>query len=172
MAKVEVIAEVDKNDKPIGSVLLEEAHKKGILHREAAIFILNSSKQVLLQKKKDNKKWDFSSAGHLSFSESYQKAAIRELKEELGIDVKKEELIEIAYKQLDTIKPGFINKKFIKAFLIRKDISVKAYTIQKDEVIEVKYFTKEEILELLNDPKEPITNSCRRFLKEHLLKDM
>lgn len=64
-------------------------HKKGLWHKAVAVFIINSKKQVLLQKRSKNKKmwpdmWDISAGGHVLAGEFGFQAIIREIKEELG----------------------------------------------------------------------------------------
>lgn len=165
----EVVAIVDENDKQVGTTTREEAHKKGVLHREAYVIIINSKKEIILQKRKDNKLWDFSSSGHVAFSESYERGAQRELKEEIGVSVEQDELQEIAYKRLETIKPNKINKRFVKVFLIRKDVPMTDLRLQKEEVIEVRYFDKEGVMELIFDEHKLTTNTCKKIIKEFIL---
>lgn len=54
---------------------------------------MNDKKELLLQKRSATKKshpnfWDISGAGHIRAGETVTEGAIRELKEELGVEVK------------------------------------------------------------------------------------
>ena len=81
----EIIAVVDENDIVIGETTRGEAHQRGILHREVYTYLINSKKEVLLQKRLDDHFWDHSSSGHFPKDQDYLEAAQREFEEELGI---------------------------------------------------------------------------------------
>ncbi len=168
----EVVAIVDEDDKQTGTTTREEVHKKGVLHREAYVIIITPKKEVLLQKRKDNNLWDFTSSGHVAFSETYERGAQRELKEEMGINVEQEELKEIAYKRLESIKPNKINKRFVKIFLVEKDIPMSKLILQKEEVIGARYFDKESVMELIFDEHKLTTNTCKKIIKEFILEKL
>lgn len=69
--------------------------------------------------------------------------AIREIREELGIDVKLDEL-----KHLDSIQD---KKNVYNFYLLKRDIDVKNICVQKEEVNMVKWCTKEEIEEIIKN---------------------
>ena len=50
MSKEKVIL-VDKKDVQLGLMPKMEAHRKGVLHRAFSVFIFNSSRELLMQKK-------------------------------------------------------------------------------------------------------------------------
>ena len=106
---MEILDIVDRNGEPTGEQIdRETAHKNGIRHRTSHLWVARIKKkhsetatlsdvQLLLQKRSDNKdshpgKLDISSAGHIPAGTGYETSAVRELKEELGIDAKEEEL--------------------------------------------------------------------------------
>ena len=101
---MELIEIVDENGNFTGQVLdRKEAHDKNLLHNEIAVFVLNDKNQVLLQKRSANKrfnpnKWALC-AGHVEAYESLEDAAIREIKEEIGLDISKEDLHEYLKKR-------------------------------------------------------------------------
>lgn len=71
----------------------EECHKKGLWHRAVYAFIIDDNKgNILLQKRSSNKKlwpnmWDVTVGGHVNAGEFGRQALIREVKEELGIEI-------------------------------------------------------------------------------------
>ena len=75
---------VDENDKVLGEVSYEKAHREGLWHRIAVVYLINDKQQVLMQKRADGR-FDHSAAGHVDGGESYLAAAQRELAEELGV---------------------------------------------------------------------------------------
>ncbi len=76
---------VNENDEVIGAASRDEAHRIGIPHRIAVVYVENPKGEILVQVRMSGK-LDHSSAGHLAVGESYIDGAKRELKEELGID--------------------------------------------------------------------------------------
>jgi isopentenyldiphosphate isomerase len=97
--------------------------------------------------------WDVSSAGihdcilfilvgHIQAGDDAVGTAIRELKEELSIEAKPEELEKIySYKQNSIQKDGaFINNEHVTVFLLNKDIpDLNVLKLQKDEVEQVEW---------------------------------
>ncbi len=83
---------VDKNNVVIGTADRCYIHKHKLHHRSTHIWLESTAGEVLIQKRsmlKDEAPglWDSSCAGHVDAGETYKACAVRELKEELGIDV-------------------------------------------------------------------------------------
>jgi len=81
---------VNAKDKVIGKTTKEEAHAKGSLHRAVHVFVFNKEGMLFLQKRSKKKLlapgvWDSSVGEHVKAGESYKKAALRGLIEELRI---------------------------------------------------------------------------------------
>lgn len=90
----EVFDVVDANDAVIGQATRREVHAKGLWHRAVHVLVFEpgNAQKVFLQKRSMAKdtapgKWDSSSSGHLDAGEYYALAAVRELKEEIGLEV-------------------------------------------------------------------------------------
>ena len=84
---------VDMNDFVIDQADRNSVHRNKLIHRAVHVFILNRNDEILLQKRSLLKDtcpglWGSSASGHLDSGEEYESAAIRELKEELGIVAK------------------------------------------------------------------------------------
>ena len=146
-------------------------HKKGLWHKAVAVFIINSKKQVLLQRRSKNKKmwpdmWDISAGGHVLAGEFGFQAIIREIKEELGLSVKKEEIIFIGCSTSINKKGDILNKHFNEYYIVTKDIDEKNLSLQKEEVSEVKWINKEEIIERIKNNYDEITDKegCWEYL--------
>ena len=90
---MEYIDIFDENNNPIGEKKeKQQAHEDGNFHRTAHVWIINDKNELLLQKRSTRKKshpncWDISGAGHIKAGEAIIDGAIRELKEELGIEI-------------------------------------------------------------------------------------
>lgn len=87
----EMLILVNKDDHTIGYKDKATCHKgDGILHRAFSIFIFNNSGHLLIQKRSHQKTlwpdyWSNSCCSHPRKGEKIENAAIRRLKEELGI---------------------------------------------------------------------------------------
>ena len=104
------------------------------------IWIVNSDDKILIQlrsKKDDNKPNTYGiTGGAVDKGETSLEASIRELKEELGITINKEQLIYIASERRQ--------KKFFEYYMLNIDIDINNLVLQKDEVEEVKWITLDE----------------------------
>lgn len=91
----EIFDIVNDRDEVIGRLPRSQVHREGRKHRATHILVFNSRGDVFLQKrsmKKDNSPgvWDSSASGHLDSGEEYDACAVRELREELGLEAKTE----------------------------------------------------------------------------------
>ena len=73
---------------------LAEIHSKGLLHKEIHVWLYTPDGKLIFQHRSKMKdtfpdKLDASVGGHVDIGESYEKAALRECKEELGIEIEK-----------------------------------------------------------------------------------
>jgi isopentenyldiphosphate isomerase len=89
----EIFDVVNERDEVIGQRPRREVHRLGLKHRAVHVLVFNSRGEVFLQKrslKKDREsgKWDSSTSGHVDSGEDYDACAVRELREEIGLEVK------------------------------------------------------------------------------------
>ena len=94
----EKVVLVDKKDFQLGLMPKLEAHRKGVLHRAFSIFIFNSSRMLLMQKRSSLKYhspglWTNTCCSHQRDGERTIDAAKRRLNEEMGLNVDLKELI-------------------------------------------------------------------------------
>lgn len=130
----------------------DEVHKKGLWHRTVHVWILNSNKELLIQRRSLQKEvypgmWDISCAGHISSGEDCYIGAIRELKEELGLTVESSELKYLFTVTQNYSSPDhlFIDNELTDVFLLEKDIPIDFLHIDGSEVVEVKYISVSEL---------------------------
>ena len=84
----------------------DEVHRLGLWHLTVHLW-LRCGDQVLIQKRSSTKEthpelWDISCAGHVDFGEAPREAALRELKEELGIEAPTPTLVPLGILRRDT----------------------------------------------------------------------
>lgn len=153
----------------------EECHKKGLYHKAVVVIVLSTdNKKVLLQKRSANKKlwpnlWDITAGGHVLSGELGYQAVIRETKEEIGINVKKEELEFIGTTTSETIKGDIINRHFNEYFIVHKDIDINDITLQEEEVQDIKWLEKEEVIRRIKNNYEDLTEKigCWNYLMKY-----
>lgn len=89
----ELFFHVDENDQVIGSITRGEAHADpNLIHRAVDILLSNDQDEILMQKRSENKDvrpghWTVSASGHVTYPETYEEAAEKELQEELGLNL-------------------------------------------------------------------------------------
>ena len=110
------------------------------------VFIKNKDNKYLIQKTSVSKGGEYSTTGgHVLSSEDGETSIIREIKEELGIDVDIDEL-----KHVSTIK--YPSKPCIfNIYILDKDIDISKLVLQSEEVMSVEWLSDIEIEKLIND---------------------
>lgn len=138
---------VDESGNPTGEVIERtEAHRTGVLHRTAHVWIARRKDgrvQLLLQKRCMNKDsfpgcYDISSAGHIPTGQEYADSALRELKEELGVEIDPDELIPCGRKRLDMqgIFHGepYLDRQISQVYLLWLDREESGFRVQQEEI--------------------------------------
>ena len=101
----ELLILVDRQDNELGFASKAECHTgSGLLHRAFSIFIFNSSGQVLLQQRSQDKElwnlyWSNSCCSHPRQGEQIENAAHRRVMEELSIDCELHYLYKFFYQE-------------------------------------------------------------------------
>lgn len=136
-------------------------HRDGDLHGTAHVWLVRyredvHSAEVLLQKRSKNKDsfpgcYDISSAGHIPAGVDFLDSALRELEEELGIRVEKEDLIYV-FSHLGRYEGEFygqifINYEYSQVYLCECSLSPKEMQLQTEEVESVLFMDYRECLE-------------------------
>lgn len=148
---------VDENGCPTGETVERKyAHRHGIRHRTAHLWLVREKDgriQVLLQKRCANKDsnpgcYDISSAGHIPAGVDYPPSAIRELKEELGVDAQEADLIFCGDRRIawDASFHGqpFRDRQVSRVFLMWMDLPEEKFTVDPNEVESVRWMDFEE----------------------------
>lgn len=87
----ELLAVVDSADVEIGAETRSRIHSDGLLHRAVHVLVFDRSGSLIIQQRSTLKDtfplhWECV-GGHLSPGETYGSAAVREVREELGVEV-------------------------------------------------------------------------------------
>lgn len=118
----------------------------GEYHLVIHVCIFNSKNELLVQQRQPWKigwpnMWDLSVGGSAVTGDDSQKAAERETKEELGIEI-----------DLSKERPHFtinFDHGFDDYYMIVKDVNIDDLKLQEDEVKAAKWVTKAELMEMV-----------------------
>ncbi len=128
---------VDENDQPLESLPRKLVHGHGVWHRVSHVWLQNDKGQLLCQQRSFEKEllpgfWECFFGGHIRPNETYEDAAIRESREELGINITAEDLrLWKVYKFSDG--KGY-NNEFMGVFVVRWNGDTKDLTFDDGEV--------------------------------------
>ncbi len=159
---------VDTNGNPTGKTVdRKTAHREGLLHRTSHVWIMRRKEgrlQVLLQKRCQDKDsfpgcYDISSAGHIPAGFDYRESAVRELKEELNVDINPDMLIDcgLIHIHFDEVFHGeeFRDRQVSRVFLLKLDKESDEFTVQKEEIDEVRWMDYEKCLDSVENNRIP-----------------
>ena len=156
----ELIDVLDKNGNKIGIKEKKLIKEDGDYHRAISVVIMNDNNEVLLQKRCMNKRiypglWSMFLKGHVRANEKNSDALIREIEEEIGIKVKKEELEFLYTIYEEKILPNYFERIFFDTYLLEKNIDLSSIKLN-DEVDSVMYMKLGELRDLINSHDDRI----------------
>ena len=99
----EFVVLVDQDDQKLGLMEKQQAHVAGLLHRAFSVFVFNSNGELMIQQRAASKYhsptlWTNTCCSHPRDNETYDQAAHRRLKEEMGFDCDLEFKFSFIYK--------------------------------------------------------------------------
>lgn len=155
--------------KPTG-VIKERSlvHRDGDLHGTVHVWLVRKNHlgrwEILLQKRSEQKDsfpgcYDISSAGHIPAGEGFADSAIRELREELGMDARADELCFVGMHRARYVgefygKP-WNNDELSAVYVLYRDVDPAGMQIQREELSAVRWMDYEKCLENLKNPEFP-----------------
>ena len=128
------------------SCLKSIAHQKGYFHATVHVWLYTDDEKILLQKRAPTKKvfpnlWDISVAGHIVSGEAILDAATREVYEEIGLPLKKEDLVKIGTRKHQVShKNGIQDNEFHHVFIAKLTVSLDDLKVQQEEVAGLQLF--------------------------------
>ncbi|QFZ53488.1 NUDIX domain-containing protein [Oceanihabitans sp. IOP_32] len=153
----EIIDIVTSNGNPTGkSAPKSIVHQKGYYHNTAHVWFYTTNGKILLSQRSSKKilyplLWDVSVAGHIDAGETIKQGAIREIKEEIGLEVSEDDLNKIGvfncFKSYDN---GILDNEFHHTFISNLKVSLSQLTIQAEEVEALKLVSTNNFKRLLN----------------------
>ncbi len=138
---MEFIDVYDERMNSLGVMAKSEAHKVGAWHKSIHCWILrkdNTGSYVVFQKRSPKKSsfpnmLDISAAGHYQTGEKVEDG-VREIVEELGVNVRFDSLKYLGIKFDIYCKEGFLNREFCETFFYEDERALEDYPIDCVEV--------------------------------------
>lgn len=129
------------------SCMKSEAHKNGFFHATVHIWLYTKDEQILLQKRAPTKKvlpnlWDISVAGHVGSGEEIMSAALREVREEIGLFLNQDDLTKIGTRKNQLKHPnGIQDNEIHHVFIAELKVALEELKIQQEELTRLDLFS-------------------------------
>lgn len=148
---------VNRRDRQIGIMEKLAAHREGRLHRAFSVFIFNSSRDLLLQKRAPSKYhcpglWTNTCCSHPRPSERVLSGARRRLREEMGMEAPLKKVFSFVYKV--GFKNGLTEHEFDHVFVGVHDAEP---VLNPEEVADSRWVSLEELNSWVNERPEDFT---------------
>lgn len=147
----ELLEVIDAEGRVLGLRRRDEIHgDPSLRHRAVHVLVENSAGELLLQKRSQQKKvqpgrWDTSVGGHVDPGESYEQAALRELGEELGIELTDAAALEHRH---DYVWRSPIETEHVRTFAITHEGPFAPSPVEIDAL---RFFSREELRRTMGD---------------------
>ena len=173
----ELIDVLDENGNKTGEVAARnQVHTKGLWHRIIVVAVIDENGHILMQQRSsmveiNPLKWDVTSAGHIQAGQTSKEAAIREVSEEVGLEIKEEDLkYLLTYNDMEQLE-NFLDNEYCDCYLVKqRSIDVNKIKIQESEVKQVKICNINEVKEMIKSNKVVIRNEFYAELLKYLKK--
>jgi isopentenyldiphosphate isomerase len=141
----EMLDLLDETGKVVGVIQRSQVHGNPALrHRAVHIFVVNASDEYFLQKRSPYKKvqpdkWDTSVGGHIPAGEDYEQGALRELREELGVELRDASSLRFHH---DYVWSNYFETEHIRTYLLTYD---GPFHLNEAEVSDGRFWSAEEL---------------------------
>lgn len=166
----EFVVLIDREDQPIGLMEKQQAHLAGLLHRAFSVFVFNSKGELLIhqraaEKYHSPKLWTNTCCSHPRENESYEQAAHRRLKEEMGFDCAIEEKFHFIYKA--ELEPGLFEHELDRVFTGFYEGEM---NLNPEEVMDAKWISIEDLKKDMAENPDNYTVWFKIIFAEYLSK--
>lgn len=144
---MEILDVYDKDGKLTGKTVRRGYQDKELLDNEyvaiAQIYIENDKGEYLIEEsaKKTGNRF-LPVGGHISHGETPTSTILREVEEEIGLDITNENVVSLGYIISD------VRLRFI--YYLKKNVDINSLSFQKEEVLNVSYKSVDEINDLID----------------------
>ncbi len=139
----------NENNESLGIVKpRSEVHRDGDWHRVVHIYVRNKAGQFLVHRRSPKKDlaantWDTRFGGHIQAGHDYDETAVREIEEEIGLQVSINDLIVGGMRDYN----GETNKEHAKFYFYNFNGDIKDLRFNDNEVMMVEWMSADEIRE-------------------------
>ncbi len=154
----EIFDVVDENDRVVATDTRANVHAKKLFHRAVHIFVFRDNGDILVQQRSFEKDtcpglFSTSCAGHVDSGESYEAAAARELREELGIALPATDLVPL-FSQRPSAENG---NEFVRGYAVKNFTG--EITPNPAEIIRMVAFSPQQLQEEIEKNPEKFAPS-------------
>jgi isopentenyl-diphosphate Delta-isomerase len=164
----EVFDVVDANDVVTGQATRRDVHARGLWHRAVHVLVFApelagaapGGRKIFLQKRSMAKdtapgRWDSSCSGHLDSGEDYAHAAVRELREEIGLVVSGPEALMPLFKLPASEETGW---EFVWVYRMQ---SLGPFALHPAEIERGEWWSAAELTQAIADRPEEFARAFR-----------
>jgi isopentenyldiphosphate isomerase len=157
---------VDADNRVVGLMPWGQIHEQNLMHRSVFVCLYNQQKKLFIQKRSLVRTvnpgcWDLSANGHVRAAESPKEAAIRKLREGLGISV--------SSVRLHTILPAGPQTGYEFVFLFYAGISAQVPQPDHRKILQGLFVEEHELAYMVRSFAEYLTAGLLYFWKQGLL---
>ncbi|OGL78498.1 hypothetical protein A3J43_03925 [Candidatus Uhrbacteria bacterium RIFCSPHIGHO2_12_FULL_54_23] len=166
----EIFPLVNERGEIIGKTTRREAHSNpALIHPVVGIFVFNPRGGMLLQKRSAQKDlnpncWTISVGGHMHYGDTPVEAAVREAKEEIGLEIDAERLHPLG----EGLKRNTKETEYWYGFRydLLEDVTLVAHP---DEVAELRFVPLDELRRMMRDPSVLWAADPKRLIQAFIL---
>lgn len=156
---------VDENDQPIGVGDRKEAWANGYYTRNIRVMLKDQDGRILSQKRSTQKDlfpgmWTFAAGGHVDEGETWDKAAFREMKEEIGVSPELKLVRSFIFKTDEGVKKV---RQVIRIYEGVIDSSTQ-FDLEEDEVEEIAWYELDALKSMIQETPDAFTPSFRETI--------
>lgn len=145
----------------IGEDTRENIHSKGLLHCEIHVWFYTPKGEIIFQHRAKNKDTypdllDATVGGHVEIGDNYEDAALREIKEETGIQAEKNDIVfiqNIRSKSFDSVT-GKINNVIRAVYAYCYNGKIEDLKVEIGKAIEFEVWPFDKFFNILEDDKK------------------
>ncbi len=164
---------INEKDEVVGRELRSKIHKDGLLHREVHIWFVTPKGEIIFQHRAKDKetypdKLDATVGGHVEIGATYEETALKEGKEETGVDINPQKLHFLAKQKKYMVDgaTGLINNSMRAQFAYLYDELLEGLVVEKGKALGFEAWKIEALHTLSAEDKEKFIPVC---LEEDIL---
>lgn len=168
---------VDENDNIIGQETREQIHQEGLLHREVGIYFITPNKEMIFQHRAKDKDTfpnllDATVGGHVEMGDSYPETAVKETKEETGVEINIDDLVlfkKIRRKFSRDNQTGKINNVWAHIYLYHFQGKLTDLKVEEGKAIGFEAWSMERLKNISETDKDKFIPYIINFVLDNLL---